>query len=131
MSRGSRLMITLAAVSLLLATLAGAYGSHGLALGPSERAAYDTAVAYQFYHSLGLGLVGLWHERHPDSRLLKSSAGALVIGLLLFCGGIYARTLGAPRSLEAIVPLGGLAFMAAWTTLALGAWLAGREREHS
>jgi len=120
---GSRLMIGVAAVSLLGATLAGAYGSHGLTLGPTQRAFYETAVAYQFYHSLGLGLVALWHDRRPDLWLLKLSAAALAVGVLLFCGGIYATTLGAPRALGALVPAGGLAFMVAWVALAVAAWI--------
>ena len=121
MSQLARVMIGVAVSSLLLATLAGAYGSHGLTLDPTHRAAYETAVAYQFYHSLGLGLAALWHERCPRSQWIKLGAALLVIGMLLFCGGIYATSFGATSAIGGVVPIGGLAFMGAWLALAVAA----------
>lgn len=122
----ARVMLTIAALALALATIAGAYGSHGLALSPTARSAYETAVAYQFYHALGLGGVALWQDRHPALRGLWLTAALLVLGMLCFCGGIYAISLGAPRALGIVVPIGGIAFIAAWFTLAATALLAPR-----
>jgi uncharacterized membrane protein YgdD (TMEM256/DUF423 family) len=125
MSTSGRILMCLAAASLLLATLLGAYGSHALApnLDASHLAAYQTAVQYQFYHGLGLAVVALLLERHPQARLLWGAAAALVAGLLCFCGGIYATTLGAPAALGMLIPFGGIAFMVAWLSLGLGVWL--------
>ena len=47
-----------------------------------------------------------------------------VAGLVLFCGSLYALSLTGVRTLGAITPLGGLAFMAGWLCLSLGAWKA-------
>lgn len=124
----SRIFLGLGAAILLLATGLGAYASHGLGVDVSAatRSAFGTAVEYQFYHGLGLVAVAILTERSPDSRLFRASGWLLVIGIALFCGSIYATSFGGPTSLGAAAPLGGTAFMAAWLTLGLGAWHAGR-----
>jgi uncharacterized membrane protein YgdD (TMEM256/DUF423 family) len=125
MSNSGRVLMCLAAACLLLATLLGAYGSHALApnLDTRHLAAYQTAVQYQFHHSLGLAVVALLLERYPRAHLLWGAAAALLVGLLCFCGGIYATTLGAPAALGMLIPFGGIAFMVAWLSLGLGVWL--------
>jgi len=45
-----------------------------------------------------------------------------LIGMLVFCGSLYAMTFTGARWLGAIPPLGGLSFMAGWATLAIAAW---------
>ena len=40
-------------------------------------------------------------------------------GMLIFSGTLYAMTLGGPRFLGAITPLGGLCLLGAWATVAL------------
>jgi uncharacterized membrane protein YgdD (TMEM256/DUF423 family) len=120
MTRMSKVIIGFAACSLLIATILDAYGSHVLeeSLAASAWDAYRTAVRYQFDHSLGLIAVALLIERHPRARLLRACAAALCSGLVLFCGGIYASTFGAP-GVAAGIPVGGSLLMLGWLLLAL------------
>jgi uncharacterized membrane protein YgdD (TMEM256/DUF423 family) len=117
------MLLVLAAVCLLLATALGAYASHGLesVLAPRALASLETAVEYQFYHGLGLLAVAILADRYPQSRWLKISAVLFVAGIVLFCGSIYATTLGGVAALGRLTPVGGIAFMGAWVALAVAA----------
>jgi uncharacterized membrane protein YgdD (TMEM256/DUF423 family) len=50
----------------------------------------------------------------------------MLFGTVLFCGTIYARSLGAPPGIVAAAPYGGVAFMAGWLAFAVSPWF--RER---
>ena len=122
MLTANRYLFAAAALSLLLATVLGAYGTHGLQVSLSESAwgAYDKAVQYQFYHSLGLIGATLTAAKYPDSRLIALSGWLLLTGIVLFCGSIYATSFGAPAVVGAVTPIGGTAFMAGWLALTIG-----------
>jgi uncharacterized membrane protein YgdD (TMEM256/DUF423 family) len=115
----------LAAAGLLLAlaTGCGAFGAHALKsqLAPERLQLWETAVRYQFFQSLGLIAVGLT-LRTLDGGALRAAAALLAAGALLFSGSLYALSLGAPRSLGVLTPLGGLAWLAAWLLFAVGVW---------
>jgi uncharacterized membrane protein YgdD (TMEM256/DUF423 family) len=121
MRRAARLSIAAGALSLMLATLAGAYGSHALrdALVPAAWDGYRTAVEYQFYHGLGLLALGLLGERHHRPGMTAIGAGLFALALLLFCGGIYAVTLGGFEALAPAIPVGGVLFALAWLWFAV------------
>ncbi|MGH8289965.1 MAG: DUF423 domain-containing protein [Steroidobacteraceae bacterium] len=112
-----------AGVLLALATVAGALGAHTLkSHWSAERLdVYDTAVRYQFYHSLGLLGIGL-ALRTLDVAPLKVAALLIVAGIVLFSGSLYALTLGAPRLIGVVTPIGGLALIAGWLAFAYGIW---------
>jgi uncharacterized membrane protein YgdD (TMEM256/DUF423 family) len=126
MHAASRLFLCLAALALCSAAALGAYGAHGLAASVTAEAwqAYMTGVDYQFYHGLGLGLVAILVNLRPDVRAFRVAAWAQIVGIVLFCGGIFATTFGAPDTLASVVPLGGAAFMAGWLAVGLGALVA-------
>jgi uncharacterized membrane protein YgdD (TMEM256/DUF423 family) len=108
---------------LLLATALGAYASHGLEtlLTPRALASLNTAVEYQFYHGLGLLAVALLADRRPESRWLKLAGWLFIAGIVLFCGSLYATTLGGIAALGPVTPVGGIGFMGAWVALAVAA----------
>ena len=112
---------TLAAAGLLLglATVCGAFGAHALKahLSAERLQLWDTAVRYHFFHALGLLGVGLT-LRSLDGGALRAAALLIVAGVVLFSGSLYALALGAPRTLGALTPLGGLAWIAAWLLFA-------------
>lgn len=128
MSRDSRIFLGLGAAMLCLATAFGAYASHALASQADAVtwSAFSTAVDYHFYHGLGVLAVSVFTELNPQSRLIRIAGGLLVAGIVLFCGGIYATSLGAPQSVGVVTPLGGIAFLLGWAVLALAAWSAVR-----
>jgi uncharacterized membrane protein YgdD (TMEM256/DUF423 family) len=110
-----------AGLSLLLATILGAFGTHALkpVLPPARFDSFETGVNYQFFQTLGLCVILLMRSR-ADSVLLRWSSRFIVIGLALFCGSIYALTFGAPRVFGMVAPLGGSSFMIAWLLFAIG-----------
>ena len=89
-----------AGVLLALATLLGAFGAHALRteLTPERLNVYLSADRYQFFHSLGLLGVGL-AVRQLDAALLRWAAALLLVGILFFCGSLYALTFGAPQEI--------------------------------
>lgn len=121
-ARGSAIM-AIAGLLVALATMLGAFGTHGLKpiLTPARFESFETAVQYQFFHSLGLLMIGLL-LRERVSALLNWSAGLILIGLALFCGSIYALTFGAPKVFGMVAPFGGISLMAAWICFALALW---------
>ena len=60
--------------------------------------------------------------RESASTYLRIAAVAFVVGIVLFCGSLYALALGGPRIVGAITPFGGVAFVVGWIALAVHAW---------
>ncbi|MDE2262179.1 MAG: DUF423 domain-containing protein [Gammaproteobacteria bacterium] len=119
----ARRVLGAAGVLLALATAAGALGAHALkSHWSAERLdVYDTAVRYQFYHSLGLLGIGL-ALKTSDVGALRAAALLIIAGVALFSGSLYALTLGAPRVIGAVTPIGGLALIMGWVLFAYGIW---------
>jgi len=118
------LMVTVAAVSGLLATLLGAVGSHRLRVhhAPEEMEVFTTAVRYHFYHSFAILFSAVMRVMWPYSKGTVLAALLFFIGLVLFSGSLYLRVFSRRRGLSAVAPLGGLAFMLGWLALALSPW---------
>ena len=112
-------ILTLAAVSGILAVALGAFGAHGLKtiITPDMLEVYKTGVQYQFYHTFALLAVGILMHFNP-SKALKWSAALFITGIVLFSGSLYALTLTNIKILGAITPFGGVAFIAGWGLLA-------------
>jgi uncharacterized membrane protein YgdD (TMEM256/DUF423 family) len=120
MEPAARRFCMLAAMLLALATLIGALGAHALKprLTPDRYEVLQTAVLYQFIHSLGLLGLGLLSDRLR--RPLLRGAGWLVLaGVVLFSGSLYLLLAGAPRVLGVLTPLGGLLLIGGWCATAL------------
>jgi uncharacterized membrane protein YgdD (TMEM256/DUF423 family) len=117
--------LAVAGVLLALATACGAFGAHALKLHlpPDRLQLWETAVRYHFFQALGLIGVGLT-LRGLDSGALRAAASLIAVGVVLFSGSLYALSLGAPRVLGMLTPLGGLAWIGGWLTFAWGAWRA-------
>lgn len=109
------------AVFMALGVLFGAFGAHALksSLSPEMLAVYKTGVEYQFYHALGLLLIGLIGFR-IESKWLRWSGILLIFGIIIFSGSLYALSISGIKILGAITPIGGLAFVAGWICLAIG-----------
>ena len=110
------LLLALGAVSGAISVMLGAFGAHALKVRLSADAlsAFQTAVQYQMVHSLALIAVGLWLARHPEDMLSRYAAFAFCFGILFFSGSLYGLTLGGPRWLGPVTPIGGTLFIAGW-----------------
>jgi uncharacterized membrane protein YgdD (TMEM256/DUF423 family) len=120
----AQLSFILGALGGLLSVAFGAFGAHALRdrLDAYSLGVYETAVQYQFYHSLALLLTALMLLQFPASSLLKSSVLLFLLGILVFSGSLYLLSFSGMRWLGAVTPLGGLAFIAGWACLAAAGW---------
>ena len=102
---------------------AGAFGAHGLesVLDNNSMATYRTAVDYQFYHTLAMGLTLLFNQ-HQSCRWLRYEAWLFLVGVLLFSGSLYGLALLSYKPLGMITPIGGVLFLAGWLSLLFGLW---------
>nr|WP_305909290.1 DUF423 domain-containing protein [Methylomarinum sp. Ch1-1]MDP4522191.1 DUF423 domain-containing protein [Methylomarinum sp. Ch1-1] len=103
----------------LVAVAMGAFGAHGLKqlLTAEMLAVYQTAVTYQMWHALGLGLIAVCSRASPASTLLRWAGWLMFTGILLFSGSLYLLVLLKLKWLGMITPLGGVAFILAWLLL--------------
>jgi uncharacterized membrane protein YgdD (TMEM256/DUF423 family) len=118
-----RLFATLGAVSGLLAVAAGAFGAHALRarLSAELLAAFETGARYQLYHALALLFVAWATTRWPGPPV-RAAGWLFVAGTVIFSGSLYVLALTGARGVGAATPVGGLAFLAGWASLALGIW---------
>ena len=119
-----RFLITAGALRAALSVALGAFAAHALKshMPPEILAVFQTGVQYQFYHSLGLILVGIVAQRYQGSILLSAAGLLMAVGILLFSGSLYTLSTTGIRSLGIITPIGGVAFIGAWLLLAFGVW---------
>lgn len=116
-----RTLFATGAALAFLAVAAGAFGAHALAerLTPDRLATWELAARYQMYHALAL-LALAWASRWPAFPTMLAAA-LFLVGIVIFCGTLYALALGGPRWLGAVTPLGGICLLAAWATMVWGA----------
>lgn len=107
-----------AAVNGFLAVALGAFGAHALrdSLGAQATDWWRTAVLYQALHTAPLLALGLLPE---PTRTARVAGVAILLGILLFSGSLYAMALSGQRWLGAVTPLGGLSLLAGWVALGL------------
>lgn len=111
------------ALNGFLAVALGAFGAHGLKgyLAPLSDAAkrlewWQTAAQYHLFHALALGVLASWAGPSND-RALQLAGGAMLAGIVLFSGSLYAMTLTGQTRLGIVTPFGGLALLVGWGSL--------------
>ncbi len=115
--------LILGGVNAAIAVALGAAGMHALRaqLALNDPSGwFDLALQYHRYHALGLMVVGLAAMRFPSSRWFLWAGVCLLVGIALFCGGLYWLSLAGSNPLHALIPFGGLAFIAAWLLVSIG-----------
>ncbi|MDQ6216388.1 DUF423 domain-containing protein [Achromobacter insolitus] len=118
-----RQLTILAALNLMVAVGAGAFGAHGLKrmLTPELLSVWQTGVLYHLVHALGLFVVALLGARY-GSPLLSAAGTVMFAGIVLFSGSLYLLSLTGTHWLGAVTPFGGVAFLASWGMVALAAY---------
>ena len=103
--------------------ICGAFGAHALAsiLTPNDLSTWQTAVLYQFVHSLALLGIGVW-TLHRSSKALSVAIWAFISGIVIFSGSLYLLVLTDTRWLGAVTPIGGTAFIIGWVALLIASW---------
>ena len=116
----SRYFASIGAISAFIAVAAGAFGAHALRtrLEPNLLPVFETGARYQMYHAFGLFLCA-WMVSQGPCPWGERAGWAFIVGTLLFSGSLYALALTGVRTLGAITPFGGVAFLAGWIMLAV------------
>lgn len=123
-------MLSVGALAGGLAVALDAAAAHALAsiLDPKRLSVLTTAVRLSEVHAVLLVAVALHLEGRADLtaasgplpvRLRNWASVCLLLGLLLFGGGLSVYALSGTRMWVHLAPFGGLAWMAAWLLLAL------------
>lgn len=117
----ARTLIAIAALLMAIATGLGAWSSHGLGsiLEPAALNSFNTAVDYQFIHALGLIGIAVYGERHSEAKWLTLAGLLLTVGIVLFCGGVFASSLDGPGWIASLAPAGGISLIAGWLVVAV------------
>ena len=123
---GSRAWIVCGALLAGLAVAASAYGAHGVKDSVDARRLvdYETAARNHMIHAVALILVGLVGRGAKSAWAVHFAGAAFLIGILLFCGGLYGFALSNNKSFVSAAPAGGISFMVGWAVLAIAAWRA-------
>lgn len=118
----NRALAGLAALNGTASVALGAFGAHGLRTyldGLSDMATrlqwWDTGAHYHSLHAVAL--LGASVALGPRSATGRWIGACWLLGIVLFCGSLYAMSLTGMRWLGAITPVGGLGFLAGWSLL--------------
>lgn len=124
-----RWMVLAAGVLGCLGVMIGAYGAHGLEASLTDQQLSvedvqkrleqcDIAVRYHMLHVLAILCLGIVAS-DLAVRLRTLAVVFFLLGILLFCGGLYAMVFLGVMGHWAIVPSGGLCFMLGWLCVGL------------
>lgn len=106
------------AISGCFSVLFGAWLAHaGQALPDDVIFRLSNALQYQFIHTLALFIV-LSLNQLIASKWLVLSASCFSLGILLFSGSLYLKTLLGVDALGQFAPFGGVTLAIAWLLLA-------------
>jgi uncharacterized membrane protein YgdD (TMEM256/DUF423 family) len=123
-SVSAKSVVRAGAVLALAGVALGAFGAHALKESLTAAGHVDTwktAVQYHLIHALAIVAVGLAAGAGSD-RGAPVSLWRWVFfadGILLFSGSLYWLSLGGPRWLGPVTPVGGVLFLLGWLVLAL------------
>jgi uncharacterized membrane protein YgdD (TMEM256/DUF423 family) len=120
-----RLLYMAGAVAAFLAVALGAFAGHGLKarVTPDMLAVFETGARYQMYHALAL-FAAAWGWSRWRARAFSAAGVLFAAGIVLFSGSLYLLAMTGARAFGMITPLGGMAFLAGWSCLAVGAFRA-------
>jgi uncharacterized membrane protein YgdD (TMEM256/DUF423 family) len=121
-------LLMIAGISGALCVAIGAMGAHALKdkLPLENLQTYETAVRYQFYHTLALILVVILSDK-IQSKFLNYASTLFIVGIILFSFSLYFLALRPimgigneeMKWIGAITPLGGVSFILGWVSLSV------------
>lgn len=130
-----RAFLVIASALGFAAVALGAFGSHALRgrLSPDRLSQLDAGVRYQLWHALAVfAVVFVRTLRFPRGdrwfgytlvtpapfQLWPAVAGSLfIVGVVLFCGSLYALALTGNARWGVVTPFGGAALLLGWLAL--------------
>ena len=105
-----------------LGVVMGAFSAHLLRdrLAPDMLDVVRLGAQYELLHGIAIVAVAGAMSHFHRARL-RAACWLFVAGIVLFSGSLYALGLTGTGAFGAITPLGGLAFIAGWVMVVLGA----------
>lgn len=121
MSAHARPFLVASALLACSGVALAALGAHAFAdlLVGSAATRFETAQRMHLLHAPALLALAVAHHR-SDERWWLAACWLVLIGVLVFAGGLYAAALGLGTALLPIVPWGGSAMMLGWLAAAVG-----------
>ena len=115
-----RIWIGLGSFAGLSAVATAAVAAHGLPerLDPAALQMVRNALQMHGWHAIALLACGIWAGR--GGPLVHVAAASFAVGMLLFCGSVYALALTGVHS-GPVAPIGGFALMLGWALFGLSA----------
>jgi uncharacterized membrane protein YgdD (TMEM256/DUF423 family) len=122
----NKIFLIIAGISGALCVTLGAIGAHALKnhLSSENLQIFETAVKYQFYHTLALVTVVILCEK-IQSKFLYYSGVFFIAGIILFSFSLYLLALRPLMGIGneemkwagVITPFGGICFILGWLML--------------
>jgi uncharacterized membrane protein YgdD (TMEM256/DUF423 family) len=100
----------------------GAFSAHLLRdrLAPDMLEVVRLGAQYELLHGIAIVAVAGAMSHFHRARL-RAACWLFIAGIVLFSGSLYALALTGNRAFGMVTPLGGLAFIAGWVMVMLGA----------
>lgn len=112
--------------------LGGLFGAVGVALGAAGAhllkgrisaeafANFSTANSYLLMHAMLLVVCGCALYIHIGNRWLQAAGIFLITGMVLFSGGLIAKSITGIAAFSQVAPVGGSALILAWILVSIG-----------
>lgn len=128
---GDRRLASLAAFGMAASVVLGAFGAHSLRglFDEGGEELYRRATLYLALGSLGVGVLASWSGRLLAESEARRSAALGLGGAALFAASLAGLSLGGPRWLGAVAPVGGAAMVAGWMYAGWSSWRSGRAHD--
>ncbi|MBL4659223.1 MAG: DUF423 domain-containing protein [Alcanivoracaceae bacterium] len=113
-----KIAFLIAAIYGMTAVMLAALGSHlfHIEKGSINYLLFNNAVTYQLLHAI----LVLWLSTIKQTNFwIKSAIYSLLLGILLFCGGLYILVIYGKTMLSWITPVGGSFLILAWLNLSI------------
>jgi uncharacterized membrane protein YgdD (TMEM256/DUF423 family) len=105
-----------------LGVVMGAFSAHLLRdrLAPDMLEVVRLGAQYELLHGIAIVAVAGAMSHFHRARL-RAACWLFIAGIVLFSGSLYTLALTGNRAFGMVTPLGGLAFIAGWVMVMLGA----------
>lgn len=105
------------ALSGMFCVLFSAWMSHASGnLSESQYSSLNAALNIQFIHTIALLSLYVWYNLAPQKSLMFTLS-LFTLGIVLFSGSIYLKTLTEFSMLGKLAPVGGTILALAWLSL--------------
>ncbi len=118
----SNWLLTFSGLFGALGVISGALGSHVLKtrLPAADLEVFNTAVIYLLVHSAVLLGCGVALSANEANLWFKLAGAFLVVGIVLFSGGLILRSVTGNVLFGQFAPIGGSALILGWVAIAIG-----------